>query len=106
MDAYAVIETGGKQYRVKQGDTLKVELTGEEAGAKVSPDRVLAVSDGSALTIGAPTVNGARVELEVLRNFRGPKVVSFKKKRRKGYTKTIGHRQELSEVKVTAIAAG
>ena len=106
MDAYAVIEAGGKQYRVKQGDTLRVERVGAEAGAKVPADRVLAVSDGSVLNIGAPVVPGARVELEVLRNLRGPKVVAFKKKRRKGYTKTIGHRQELSEVKVAAITAG
>ncbi len=106
MDAYAVIETGGKQYRVKQGDTLQVELVGAEAGAQVPAARVLAVSNGATLNIGTPIVKGARVELEVVRNLRGPKVVSFKKKRRKGYKKTIGHRQELSEVKVAAITAG
>ena len=106
MDAYAVIETGGKQYLVKQGDVLRVERLGAEPGARVDAARVLAVSDGTALTVGAPVVAGARVELELVKDLRGPKVVSFKKKRRKGYTKTIGHRQELSEVKVAAITAG
>ena len=106
MDAYAVIETGGKQYLVKQGDVLRVERLGAEPGARVDAARVLAVSDGTALTVGAPVVAGARVVLELVKDLRGPKVVSFKKKRRKGYKKTIGHRQDLAEVKVAAIAAG
>jgi large subunit ribosomal protein L21 len=106
MEAYAVIETGGKQYRVKTGDTLRIERLDAEPGAKISLDRVLAISDGAALKVGAPTVAGATVELEVIAGVRGKKVVSFKKKRRKGYTKTIGHRQELTEVKVGALAAG
>ena len=106
MDAYAVVETGSKQYRVGKGDTLKVERIEAEPGTKIALDRVLAVSDGSTLKIGAPLVEGAVVQAEVLANIRGPKVVSFKKKRRKGYKKTIGHRQELTTLKVADIVAG
>jgi large subunit ribosomal protein L21 len=100
MEAYAVIETGGKQYRVQKGDTLDVELLGAEAGAKIDITRVLAISDGAELKVGAPEVAGAAVTLEVIANIRGKKVVAFKKKRRKGYHKKIGHRQELTRVKV------
>lgn len=106
MEPYAVIETGGKQYRVKAGDVLKVELLSAEAGAKVAADRVLAFSDGTSLKIGTPTVPGAKVELEVVAHARSKKVVAFKKKRRKGYKKTIGHRQTLTEVKVGTLIAG
>ena len=106
MEPYAVVETGGKQYRVQQGETLKIEKLVGEAGARVKVDRVLAVSNGTQLTVGAPLVSGASVELEIVGQVRGPKVVSFKKKRRKGYMKTIGHRQHLTTVKVAAIAAG
>jgi large subunit ribosomal protein L21 len=106
MEPYAVIEKGGKQYLVKTGETLQVELVDAAVGARVNADRVLAVSDGNTLSVGAPEVAGAKVELEVLREFRGKKVVAFKRKRRKGYKKLIGHRQSLNEVKVAAITAG
>lgn len=105
MDAYAVIETGGKQYRVKKDDVIAVELLeGAEAGQSVRFDRVLALNDGSALKVGAPALEGASVSAEVLEAFRAPKVVAFKKKRRKGYHRKVGHRQNLLRVKITSIA--
>ncbi len=104
MEAYAVIETGGKQYRVQQGDVLDVELLAEEAGASVEFD-ALAVSNGSELSIGTPVVDGAKVKASVVENLRGDKIYSFKKKRRKGYRRKIGHRQELTKIKVEAINA-
>ena len=100
MDAYAVIETGGKQYLVKKGSVLDVELLGAEAGKKVKLSRVLAVSDGKDLTIGTPAVKGAVVTAELVVNKRGPKLISFKKKRRKGFHKKIGHRQPLAQIKI------
>lgn len=106
MDAYAVVETGGKQYRVKAGDSLAIERTGAAAGDRIVLDRVLAVSDGTALAVGTPVVEGAAVEAEVVDLHRGEKVISFKKKRRKGYRKTRGHRQDLMRVKVSGIRPG
>jgi large subunit ribosomal protein L21 len=105
MEAYAVIETGGKQYRVEVGQTLEVERLDQEAGTQLTLDRVLAQSDGTTLKIGTPTVPGAAVTVEILEHFRGTKVVSFKKKRRKGYKKKIGHRQELTRIKIQDLAA-
>ncbi|WP_372799101.1 50S ribosomal protein L21 [Pontiella sp.] len=104
MEAYAVIETGGKQYRVQQGDVLDVELLATEEGASVEFD-ALAVSNGSELSIGTPVVDGAKVKASVVGNLRGEKIYSFKKKRRKGYRRKIGHRQELTKIKVEAINA-
>ncbi len=104
MEAYAVIETGGKQYRVQQGDVLDVELLALEEGANVEFD-TLAVSNGSDLTIGTPLVEGAKVKASVVENLRGKKIYSFKKKRRKGYRRKIGHRQELTKIKVESITA-
>jgi len=106
MEPYAIIETGGKQYMVRPGDRLDVEKLDAEPGSSVTVEAVLAVSDGAKLTVGAPRVAGAAVDLDVVEQFRGRKVVSFKKKRRKGYHKTIGHRQNLTAVKVSAIRAG
>jgi large subunit ribosomal protein L21 len=106
MEVYAVIETGGKQYRVQKGDVLNVELLDAEPGATIALDQVLAVSDGAALSVGAPTVAGAAVKAEVVETLRGPKLVAFKKKRRKGYKRKVGHRQELMQVKITDISAG
>lgn len=103
MDAYAVVQTGGKQYRVSAGDTLAVEKLSGDAGDKVELAEVLAVSDGEALTVGAPTVDGAKVTVSVVEQTRGEKVFSFKKKRRKGYTRKVGHRQDLTIVKVDSI---
>ena len=105
MDAYAVIETGGKQYRVKQGDELDVERLDGEAGAKIKLDRVLALSNGTDLTVGTPVVSGATVSAEIVDQHRGEKVINFKKKRRKGYHRKVGHRQELTRVRVESITA-
>jgi len=104
MEAYAVIETGGKQYRVQQGDVLDVELLKVDAGSSVEFD-VLAVSNGSELSIGTPVVSGAKVKASVVEDLRGKKIYSFKKKRRKGYRRKIGHRQDLTKIKVEEISA-
>ncbi len=103
MQAYAVIETGGKQYRVQAGDTIEIERLPEEKGAVVKIEKVLAVSDGEALRVGTPYVEGAAVELEIVEHFRGPKLISFDKKRRKGYSRTVGHRQELTRATVKSL---
>ena len=103
MQAYAVIETGGKQYRVQAGDTIEIERLPEEKGSTVRIEKVLAVSDGANLKVGTPYVDGAAVTLEIVEHFRGPKVVSFDKKRRKGYSRTVGHRQELTRASVKSL---
>jgi large subunit ribosomal protein L21 len=102
---YAVLETGGKQYRVSAGDTLEIERLEVEAGKPVTFDRVLLVNNDGKVSVGAPTVTGARVVADVVSHKRGDKVVTFKMKRRKGFHKTIGHRQELTVVKITNINA-
>lgn len=105
MEAYAVIETGGKQYRVEKDTVLSVELLGVEEGDTVVFDQVLATSDGTELTIGAPVIENAKVTATVVENYRDKKIVAFKKKRRKGYRKKIGHRQGLTMLKVESISA-
>jgi large subunit ribosomal protein L21 len=102
---YAVLETGGKQYRVVEGDTLEIERLEAEAGKPVTFDRVLLVNNDGKVAVGAPTVTGANVVADVIEHKRGNKVTTFKMKRRKGYHKTIGHRQELTVVKITNINA-
>ena len=104
MDAYAVLETGGKQYRVTPGATLEIELLDAEAGQDVELDKVLALSDGKEIKIGMPYVQGAKVVLTVIGHKRGKKVVNFKKKRRKSYERKVGHRQELTVAMVKSIA--
>jgi large subunit ribosomal protein L21 len=101
---YAVIKTGGKQYRVKPGDVLVVEKLDGEPGAKVAFDQVLMVGEGEAVTVGAPTVEGASVSGTFVETRKGDKVKIFKKTRRQGYRRTRGHRQLESVVRVTAIA--
>jgi len=103
MEAYAVIETGGKQYRVKAGDTLKVELLKGEAGSTIALDSVLALSDGTDLRIGTPLLEGAKVSARIVEQVKAPKVVAFKKKRRKGYRRKVGHRQPLIVLSVDSI---
>jgi len=102
---YAVLETGSKQYRVSAGDTLQVERLTIEAGQPVTFDRVLLVNADGKVTVGAPTVTGATVVADVVEHIRGEKKLTFKMKRRKGYHKSIGHRQELTVVKVKEIKA-
>jgi large subunit ribosomal protein L21 len=103
MDVYAVVETGGKQYRVEPNRVLDVELLDAEVGKKVKLDRVLALGDGKALSVGTPTLPGLAVTAEILKHFRGDKLVAFKKKRRKGYKRKVGHRQELTRIKILDI---
>ena len=102
---YAIIQIGSKQYKVAVGDIVEVEKLGLEAGAEVTFDQVLAVAgDDGKLNIGTPMVEGAKVSAKVLDNFRAKKIVVFKMKRRKGYRRTQGHRQNLTRVEITAIA--
>ncbi len=100
---YAVVETGSKQYRVSAGDTLQVERLAVEAGQPVTFDRVLLVNNDGNVTVGSPTVTSAIVVADVVQHIRGEKKVAYKMKRRKGYRKTIGHRQELTVVKIKEI---
>ena len=101
---YAVIKTGGKQYRVKPGDVLVVEKLDGEPGAKVAFDQVLMVGEGEAVTVGAPLVDGASVSATLIETRKGEKIKIFKKIRRQGYRRTRGHRQLESVLRVTAIA--
>jgi large subunit ribosomal protein L21 len=100
---YAVLETGSKQYRVVAGDTLQIERLDVEAGKPVTFDRVLLVNNDGKVTVGAPTVPSASVVADVVEHIRGEKKLTFKMKRRKGYHKSIGHRQELTVVKIKEI---
>lgn len=102
---YAVIKTGGKQYVVTEGDTLKVEKLDAEAGGNVEFTEVLAVGEGESIKVGTPTVAGAKVVAEILGQGKDKKVIIFKKRRRKGYTKKQGHRQSFTSVKISAIKA-
>lgn len=99
---FAVIKTGGKQYKVAANDVITIEKLDQEAGAKVVFGEVLMVNS----TIGAPTVAGASVVGEVVEQTRGPKVIAFKKRRRKNSRRKRGHRQDLTVVKITEIVAG
>lgn len=101
---YAVIATGGKQYKVSEGDVIKVEKLGAEAGETYTFDQVLLVG-GDELKIGTPIVEGATVEADVIDNVKGKKVVVYKFKRKTGYHKKTGHRQQLTAVKITKINA-
>ncbi len=102
---YAVLETGGKQYRVTAGDTLEVERLTVEAGQPVTFDRVLLINADGKLSVGTPTVASASVIADVVEHKRGDKVIAFKMKRRKGYHRTVGQRQELTVVKIKEIKA-
>lgn len=99
---YAIMTTGGKQYKVSEGDVLQVELL-PNVKKTVTISDVLMVCDGEKTQIGTPKLAQASVSCEVLGEFKGPKVISFKKKRRKGYSKKIGHRQRYTTLKVKKI---
>ena len=101
--AYAVIKTGGKQYRVQEGTQFDVEKLDAEVDSQIQFD-VLLVGEGETVKIGAPTVEGAAVTAKVISQHRGPKAVAFKFKRRKGYHKTKGYRRSLTKLEVTSIA--
>lgn len=100
---YAVILTGGRQYRVKEGDVLAVEKLELEPGRKAQFDRVLLIEDGGTVQVGAPVLDNAMVLGLVLENFKDEKVLVFKKKRRKQFRRTHGHRQQLTKVRITRI---
>lgn len=100
---YAVIKTGGKQYRVAENDILSIERLTGEAGATIEFDEVLMVGEGESVKIGAPLVAGAKVTAELVEQTRGPKVIAFKKRRRKNSRRKRGHRQDLSLVRITGI---
>ncbi len=103
---FAVIRTGGKQYKVTEGEILDVELleATDKDSAKISISDVLLVGNGTDIKIGKPALAGAIVTLEKIEDVKGDKVVAYKYRRREGYHRTVGHRQKLSRVKVTGIA--
>ena len=102
---YAVVEIGGHQYRVAEGDVLYVDKQSEEAGDSIIFDRVLLTNDGDGdLNFGGPTIEGATVEATLVEQVKADKVIVFKKKRRKGYRKKNGHRQPMSQIKIDSIS--
>ncbi len=101
---YAVIATGGKQFKVQEKDVVAVEKLAGEIGSKVTFTEVLAMGEGADVKVGTPMIEGAKVEAEIIDQFRGPKLIAFKMKRRKGYRKRKGHRQSLTKVRILSIA--
>ena len=102
---YAVIKTGGKQYRVAPGEKLKIEQIPADVGSQIVLDQVLMVADGEAVTVGQPLVSGAKVSATVLAHGRHDKVRIFKMRRRKHYQKHQGHRQNFTEIQIDAVNA-
>ena len=102
---YAVIQSGGKQHRVKEGQVVRLEKIESETGATIDFDKVLMVADGENVNVGAPYVDGAKVSGEVVAHGRGKKVKIIKFRRRKHHMKQMGHRQWFTEVKITGISA-
>ena len=103
--AYAIIRTGGRQYRVAEGDTLDVDLLEVEPGKTATLGDVLMYADGEKVTHGSP-VDGAKVTAEVVEHRKDKKVIAFKYKRRKGYHRTVGHRRKLTRLRIKSIAVG
>ena len=101
---YAIIETGGKQYKVAEGDVVYIEKLDQEAGDTVKFDQVLAILDGDKATFGTPVVEGAKVEATVVKNGKGKKVRVYKYKAKKGYHKRQGHRQPYTKVEIGKIS--
>ena len=101
---YAVIRTGGKQYKVSAGEKLKIESIPAEVGSQIELDQVLLVADGDKVTTGTPLVSGAVVKATVVSHGRGEKISIFKLRRRKHYRKTLGHRQNYTEIEINGIA--
>ncbi len=100
---YAVIQTGGKQYKVNEGEVLKVEKLAGEAGDKITLEQVLLISDGQAVRIGSPVIDGARVTAEVIEQGRNRKITVYKYKKRKNYRRKQGHRQAFTKIKIEKI---
>lgn len=101
---YAIIETGGKQYKVSEGNVIKVEKLAVEAGADYAFDKVLVVSDDNGVTVGAPYVAGAKVNATVLGDGKAKKVIIYKYKSKKGFHKKNGHRQPYTALRISSIA--
>ena len=101
---FAVVKTGGKQYKVSEGDIFQVEKLDHEAGATITLDQVLMVVEGDEVKAGTPFLEGSTVTCEVTDQFKGPKIIIFKKKRRKKYRRKNGHRQLYTRLKVTQIS--
>ena len=101
---YALVKTGGKQYRVSKDDTILVERIAAEEGAEVILNDIVMLGDGDKVTIGTPNVDGAAVSATVVRQTRGPKIIIFRRKRRKNHRRTQGHRQDLTLLKINDIA--
>ena len=104
--AYAIIRTGGRQFRVAEGDTLDVDLLDVEPGKTATFGDVLLFADGKDVSHGSPLVSGAKVTAEVVEQRNDKKVVAFKYKRRKGYHRTVGHRRKLTRIKIKSISLG
>jgi large subunit ribosomal protein L21 len=104
--AYAIIKTGGRQFRVAEGDTVDVDLLDVDAGKTATFGDVLMFADGKNVTQGNPVIAGAKVTAEVLEQRKDKKVVAFKYKRRKGYHRTVGHRRKLTRIKIKSINLG
>ena len=102
---YAVIKTGGKQYRVAAGEKIKVEQLPADVGAEITLDQVLMLGEGESVKIGTPTIAGASVKAKVVAHGRGPKIKIFKMRRRKHYQKHQGHRQNFTEIEISGIVA-
>lgn len=103
--SYAIIQTGGKQYRVSEGDLLDVEKLDVEVGQATTFTNVLMLVDGDNVKVGAPLVEQASVQAEVVDQWKDEKVIAFKFRRRKGYHRTVGHRRRLTKLKITSITA-
>jgi large subunit ribosomal protein L21 len=103
---YAIIKTGGRQYRIAEGDTIDVDLIEMEAGKTATFDDVLMYADGDKLTHGDPLISGAKVTAEIVEQRKDKKVIAFKFRRRKGYHRTVGHRRKLTRVKIKSINVG
>ena len=101
---YAVVKTGGKQYRVSAGEKLRIEQIAADVGQEIVLDQVLLVADGDVLKMGAPLVSGAKVKAKVLKHGRGEKIRIFKLNRRKHYRKSQGHRQNYTEIEILGIS--
>jgi large subunit ribosomal protein L21 len=101
--AYAIIRSGNKQYRVSPGETVAVEKLSGQAGDKITFAEVVLHCDGDKVTVGAPLIDGAKVSGEVVEQFKDKKVIAFKYRRRKGYHRTVGHRRQLTRVKIGSI---
>jgi large subunit ribosomal protein L21 len=103
---YAIIKTGGRQFRVAEGDTIDVDLLGVEPGKTATFGDVLLFADGKDVSHGNPLISGAKVTAEVVEQRKDKKVVAFKYRRRKGYHRTVGHRRKLTRVKINSISLG